>query len=142
MNSKNKNAVEQGQLPLVRNTLRTNIPVEVVAKQKTLLGAINLCITESGLEDKEIYLTLGIDPGHFSNLRKGTGHFPTEKIDPLMDLCGNEAPLIWLANKRNYGLVLLQSEAERRADELQEMLAAERLKNKTLIEAFHGRSFA
>ena len=59
-----------------------------------------------------------------------------------MDLCGNEAPLIWLANKRNYGLVLLQSEAERRAEQLQEMLAAERLKNKTLIEAFHGRSFA
>jgi len=139
MNSNNKNVVEQGQLPLARYAIKTVIPVEVVAKQKTLLGAINLCITESGLDDKEIYLTLGIDAGHFTNLRKGNGHFPTEKIDPLMDLCGNEAPLIWLANKRNYGLVLLKDEAERRAEEAERRAKEAEDKLKFLTQIMQGK---
>lgn len=139
MNSNNKNSVEQGQLPLARYVIKTVIPVELVMKQKTLLGAINLCITESGLDDKEIYLTLGIDAGHFSNLRKGTGHFPTEKIDPLMDLCGNEAPLIWLSTKRNYGLVLLKDEAERRAEEAERRAKEAEDKLKFLTQVMQGR---
>lgn len=139
MNSKIKSAIEQGQLPLTRNALKSDIPVDVVAKQKTFLGAVNLCITESGLEDKEIYLALDIDAGHFSHLRKGEGHFPINKLNDLCDLCGNEAPLQWFAHSRDYGLVMLQSEAERRAEELEKQLADERLKNRVLIEALHGK---
>jgi hypothetical protein len=93
-----------------------DLPVSLVMQQKTLLGAVNLCITQSGLEDKEIYLALEIDSGHFSNIRKGNGHFPTNKLNALCDLCGNEAPLIWWAHSRGKGLVLLVTEAERRAE--------------------------
>jgi hypothetical protein len=116
VNSKNYLPDEQGVLALSRKSNWVDLPVAMVEKQKSLLGAVNLCVTESGLEDKEIYMALGIDAGHFSNLRKGIGHFPTNKLDELCDLCGNEAPLIWWANKRGKGLVLLVSEAERRAN--------------------------
>jgi predicted XRE-type DNA-binding protein len=135
VNSNNKNAVEQGVLPLVRFVEQTALPIEVVAKQKSLLGAVNLCITESGLEDKEIYLALGIDAGHFSNLRKGKGNFPTDKLNDLCDLCGNEAPLQWWANSRGYGLVMLKSEAERRAEEAERRAkdAEDKLKFLTLV---------
>ncbi|MFD2271382.1 hypothetical protein ACFS07_10280 [Undibacterium arcticum] len=34
----------------------------------------------------------------------------------MMNLCGNEAPLAWLANSRGYELKLLKSEAERRVE--------------------------
>jgi predicted XRE-type DNA-binding protein len=108
-------SVEQGSLPLTRAADWIDLPTPMVMQQKTLLGAVNLCITQSGLEDKEIYLTLGIDAGHFSNIRKGVGHFPINKLNELCDLCGNEAPLIWWANSRGKGLVLLVTEAERRA---------------------------
>ncbi len=115
MRSNIKSQVEQGVLPLARNADWVDLPVELVMQQKSLLGAVNLCITQSGLEDKEIYLAPGIDAGHFSNIRKGVGHFPVNKLNDLCDLCGNEAPLIWWANSRGKGLVLLVTEAERRA---------------------------
>lgn len=113
MNSNALRQVEQGQLHLVRRVGKVVLPLELIVAQPSLLAAINLCITASGLEDKEIYLELGIDAGHFTNLRKGKGHFPTDKLNDLMDLCGNEAPLIWLANSRGQGLVQLKSETER-----------------------------
>lgn len=135
MRSNKLQSVEQGDLSLSRRTVWVDLPVDMVQKQKSLLGAVNLCITESGLEDKEIYLALGIDPGHFSNMRKGVGHFPTNKLNDLCDLCGNEAPLIWWANSRGKGLVLLVTEAERRAQaaESRAQDAEEKLRFLTLV---------
>ena len=139
MNSNNKNMVEQGVLALARTPLKSEIPTHVIAKQKTLLGAINLCIQESGLEDKEIYMALGIDAGHFSNLRKGTGHFPTNKLNDLCDLRGNEAPLQWWAHSRGYGLVMLKSEAERRADDAEKRAKEAEDKLRFLIQVTQGK---
>lgn len=57
-----------------------------------------------------------------------------------MDMCGNEAPLMWLANHRGYGLVVLQSEAEKRAENAELALRAEREKTKLLMEVLHGKA--
>lgn len=95
----------------------------------------------SGLEDKEIYAALGIDSGHFSNIRKGKSgvHFPTNKLDDLMTMCRNEIPLVWQALKRGKGLVLLETEAERQLrDERARRIHAEE-KVRTLQEAISGR---
>jgi hypothetical protein len=139
MASNNKNAVEQGSLPLARAVEWVDLPVETVMKQKTFMGAVNLCITESGLEDKEIYLALGIDSGHFSNIRKGVGHFPPNKLDDLCNLCGNDAPLIWWATKRGFGLVLLKSEAERRAEEAERRAKEAEEKLRFLTQVMQGK---
>lgn len=117
MNSIDLNAVVQAELPLSRRAMPVDVPLSMVMARKTLLGAINLCMDASGLDDKEIALALDIDAGHFANIRKGKGHFPPDKINALMNLCGNEAPVIWLANSRGYGLVMLKTEAERWAEE-------------------------
>jgi len=114
---------------------------DVIVRLPNLLSAINLCIDVSALEDKEIYVALGIDSGHFSNIRKGKPgvHFPTNKLDDLMTLCGNEIPLHWQALKRGKGLVLLETEAERQLrDERQRRIHAEE-KVRTLQEAISGR---
>jgi len=137
------NAVEQPALLLARSP-RTPAPeevsVEVIARKKDLLAAINLCIDVSGLDDKEIAISLGIDAGHFSNIRRGKAgcNFPLAKLDDLMTLCGNEIPLVWQALKRGKGLVLLQTEAEKQlhAAVARAEQAEERLK---YLEELHTR---
>lgn len=124
MRSRPMNAVDgQGALSLVRPREPVSIPDALVARQQCMLSAVVLCVQASGLEDKEVYLSLGIDAGHWSRIMKGDAHFPVNKLGDLMDLCGNEAPLIWLAQSRGKGLVLLKSEAERRIEELETKLA-------------------
>jgi hypothetical protein len=140
--SKNENAVEQGALMLSRAEPLIDVPVDSILARKSLLGAINLCIDLSGLENKEVYLPLGIDAGHFSNLRKGEGHFPTDKVNDLMDMCRNEVPLLWLAHRRGYGLVVLKSEAERRAEAAERRAQEAELKVRVLTEAISGRAAA
>jgi hypothetical protein len=120
MKSKTMMAVEQPELALTRKADHVDVPLSLVLKQPSLSSAIALCVQLSGLEDKEVYLTLGIDAGHWSRIMKGDAHFPVNKLSDLMDMCGNEAPLMWWSHSRGYGLVLLQSEAERRADAAEE----------------------
>jgi predicted XRE-type DNA-binding protein len=108
--------MEQGVLPLARSPRAVQeVTDEVISRKKDLMAAINLCIDISGLENKEIAIALGIDAGHFSNIRAGKTncHFPTNKLDDLMSLCGNEIPLQWQAMKRGKGLHMLESEAQR-----------------------------
>lgn len=78
-----------------------------------MMAAIKLCMQASGKSDKQICMHLKIDAGHWSNVMRGNGHFPPEKLNALMDFCGNEIPLTWLAWSRGKGLVMLESEAER-----------------------------
>jgi hypothetical protein len=117
MRSNKLKGIEQPELPLARQADFVDVPLDLVIKQPSLGSAISLCVQLSGLEDKEVYLSLGIDAGHWSRIMKGDAHFPVNKINNLMDMCGNEAPLMWLTHSRGYGLVLLKSEAERRAEE-------------------------
>mgnify|MGYP000120737825 CR=1 FL=1 len=139
MRSKRLTAVDQPQLALTRKVDRFNLALELVINQRTLLGAIALCVQMSGLEDKEVYMALGIDAGHWNRImKKGEAHFPVSKLSDLMDLCGNEAPLMWLAHHRGYGLVVLQSEAEKRAEAAELALRAEREKTKLLMEIVNG----
>lgn len=131
--------VEQGQLTLTRVPKMSDIPLDLVLKQRHLGSAIALCVQLSGLDDKEVYLTLGIDAGHWSRILKGDAHFPVNKLNDLMDICGNEAPLIWLSYSRGYALVLLQSEAERRAEMAEQALEKEREKSKMLMDILKNR---
>lgn len=132
-------AVEQGELPLARRTKKAIVPPELIVRQKTLCDAIALCKQMSGLQEKEIYLALDIDPSHWTRIMKGDAHFPTDKLNQFMDLCGNETPLMWLAHSRGYGLVVLKSESERRAEEAEKALAEEREKTRMLTEILKGK---
>lgn len=126
MRSKNLSTIEYPELPLARKAEKVDVPLDLIVRQPTLSSAIALCVQASGLEDKEVYLSLGIDAGHWSRIMKGDAHFPVNKLIDLMDLCGNEAPLTWLSNQRGYGLVLLKTEADRRIEDLENQLNRER----------------
>ena len=142
MKSDNLTGGVQPQLALSRRAIVTNIPIELVIAQKCLSSAIALCIQVAGLQESEVCLSLGIDSGHWTRIKKGDAHFPVNKLNDLMDLCGNQVPLTWLANSRGYGLVLLKSEAERQRDEAEHDLNVERQKNQMLMDLLKGKASA
>lgn len=117
---------EQHHLPLSRHANPVAVTAEMVGRQSSFLAAINLCVQLCGLDGKEIASALGIQQAQWSRIMSGEAHMPPDKINDLMDLCGNEAPLVWLANSRGYGLHLLRSEAERQRDEALTELAKAR----------------
>ena len=47
---------------------------------------------------------MSIDNGQFSRILDATSHFPTNRYVEFMETMGNDAPLIWLADKRGYVL--------------------------------------
>lgn len=130
----------QQHLPLSRRAASVVVTADMVEQQKSLLAAINLCVLLSGLDDKEVCSSLEIQPAQWSRIQNGDAHFPPNKLNDLMDLCGNEAPLLWLANARGYGLHLLKSEAERQRDEAQAELAAKERENALLRKLLMGKA--
>lgn len=142
MHSNIASAVEQGHLPLTRTPAQPDVSLDVIMQRKDFLGAINLCIDISGLDDKELYVSLGIDAGHWSNIRKGKPgtHFPTNKLQQLTEICGNKIPLIWWARINGLGLHMLESEAERQMRLADERARTWQQKYEVLAEVLQGRA--
>jgi hypothetical protein len=143
MKSSNLTAVDSPQIPLRLRRAVQAVDPRLVTAQPSMLGAIKLCISLGGFEsEKVVYGDLGIDAGHWSRIHRGEAHFPVDKLTQLMDLCGNEAPLIWLTNARGYEATSLrkrESETERALREAHEALDAERVRTRILTEALHGK---
>lgn len=128
------------ELPLSRRAIRADIPISLVHAQQSAASAFSLAVQASGLDDKEIYLSLGIDAGHFSRIKKGEAGFPPDKMRDFCALVGNIIYPEWIAYQVGCGLVMLKTEAERRADEAEKALAKEREVNKILKELLLGRA--
>lgn len=93
------------QVPLRLVRQPQAIDPSLVCAQPSLLNAVKLCIASAGFEkEKQVYDELEIDAGHWTRITRGDAHFPLEKLGELMDLCGNEAPLLWLLHSRGYDL--------------------------------------
>ncbi len=136
MRSKNLTTPDDGQLPLLvaPPPASVDIPDAVVAAQPSLLAAINLAISASGLEDKEIYLPLKIDPGHWTRIRQGGAHFPVNAMTALMQLCGNEVPLRWLALQHGYRLEPREDAKDAEIRALQARVAEQAMEIETLVK--------
>lgn len=93
------------------------LDVTTVSKQPTFTGSLILCQTLSGLEDKELCGKGGVinEAATWSRIKNGANNFPQDNLIKFMDLCGNEAPLIWLADRRGYQLTPKETEWERQA---------------------------
>lgn len=102
----------QLDLALGRRAKPADVSDAVVAAQPTKLAALMLCCHASGLEWKEIYGPLGIEPSHWTRITKGDAYFPNDLEHQLMTLCANEIPLRWDAFKRGYELKPLLSTLE------------------------------
>lgn len=106
-------APEQFDLPM--KPAMQKVDPALVARLPTMTAAIMMCQQIAGLDDKELCRALGIDAAKWSRIKTGQAHFPQERLQKLMDVCGNEVPLIWLALRRGYELKEVEDEWKRQA---------------------------
>lgn len=104
------------------------VRVDEVARKKSLGAAIELCAEVAGFGlDKELQQALGVDKAQFSRWHAGTEGVLWHKFARLMDVCGNEAPLLWMLHQRGYDLHSvrkLETETERKYREVVDENAA------------------
>lgn len=130
----------QGELALLRPAQQTTVPIELVRAQKTSAAAFTLACSVSGLEDKEIYLALDIDAGYFSNIKKGKA---TLQADLIAQFCGVVCNTIypeWQAYQVGCTLVMIKTEAERRAEEAEQRAKTAEAENKLMRQLLQGRA--
>lgn len=109
-----------------------SIPVPLaaseIAREKSLGGAIELCAKAGGYSyDKTLQNALGVDKAQLSRWQSGGEGIIWPKLQSLMDVCGNDAPVLWMLHQRNYDLSSLrhtESETERQNRLLREENAA------------------
>lgn len=101
------------ELPLARPPRNVAVPIELVRAKKTSGAAFTLACDTSGLDDKEIYLALGIDPGYFSNIKKSKATLQGDLVGQFCRVVGNRIYLEWLAYQDGCTLVEIESETQR-----------------------------
>lgn len=89
--------------------MQTGLPVEVdleaLKRQKTLGGAIALCAGLAGFElDKQLSSRLKVDKSQLSRWQSNSEGIMWPKLDLVMDVCGNDAPVLWQLHQRGYDL--------------------------------------
>lgn len=131
---------DQGELALARRPATGSIAIELVRAQKSAAQAFTLACSVSGLEDKEIYLALGIDAGYFTNIKKGKATLQADLHRPFCELVGNTIYVEWIAYQLGCTLVVIKTEAERRAEEAVKRAEAAEAENRLMRQLLAGRS--
>lgn len=117
-----------------------------VARECSLGGAISLCAKVAGLAPKQIQDALRSDRSQFSRWTDDKEGILWSKLRALMDLCGNDAPLLWMVWKSGFDLSAMrrqETELERElrvAKEWIKQLEEERRIERTFLsEVIAGR---
>lgn len=122
------------------------VTFQEIAREKTLGGAIGLCIKAAGFEPKEVMDAVRVDgkpldKAQWSRWESGGEGIIWPKFTALMDFCGNDAPLLWMNASRGYDLASMR----RRETELERELRLSREENaqlrhdkRVLVEALRG----
>lgn len=135
-------SIEQGELSLARAPNQITVPIEMIRAKKSSGAAFTLACDSSGLEDKEIYLALGIDAGYFSNIKKGKATLQGDLTAAFCTVVGNTIYPEWMAYQVGCTLVQIKTEAERRAEAAEARAAEAELKVRVLMETFAARGAA
>lgn len=129
-------ALEQADLPLSRKPQQVVIPAEMIRAKKTKGAAFTLACDASGLDDKEIAGSMNppLDAGTFSRLKSGMNTLDADRMSEFCRVVGNSVYPEWLAYQVGCTLVMIKTEAERRAEEALQKLAQAEAENKLMRE--------
>jgi len=119
------------------------VSYQELARKKTLGGAMSLCIEAAGFEPKEIISLLKGDKAQVSRWVNDQEGILWEKLEKVMDHCGNDAPLLWMLLNRGYDLRSLrkkETETEQQLREARERIAALEHERQILVNAMHGKA--
>jgi hypothetical protein len=88
--------------------ITVEVPVSEVVRKPTLGKAIEYCAELAGYSyDKELERALNergvkVDNTQLTRWRQGAEGIKWEKFAGLMDVCGNDAPLLWMLHARGF----------------------------------------
>lgn len=134
-------ALAQADLPLARKPHQVAIPVEMIQTRKTKGAAFTLACDASGLDDKEIAGAMNppLDAGTFSRLKSGTNTLDGDRVAEFCRVVGNTVYPEWQAYQVVCTLVMIKTEAERRAEDALQKLAQAEAENKLMRQLLQGR---
>jgi hypothetical protein len=96
--------------------------IQIIKRRRGFVSAWNFAQEFSGLEDKEVYVPLGIDASHWNKIGNGSASPPGRVFNAYLDLVRNEIPLIWWAESRGWDWTTIRrhrSNEQRRIAELE-----------------------
>ncbi len=129
--------MKQQQIPIQYPTDPAEL-LRDVARKQTLGDAIKVCAELAGYEmDKQLQDDLGVDKGQLSRWQSNTEGIMWAKLEKLMDLCGNDAPLFWMLHRRGWDLRSIrkiESETQRQLREANERIRELETKYQNVIE--------
>jgi hypothetical protein len=129
--------------------ISVEVPVSEVVRKPSLGKAIEYCAELAGYAyDKELEKALNqhgvkVDNTQLTRWRQGAEGIKWDKFCGLMDVCGNDAPLLWMLHARGYDLSSLrkqESETEKLLRIEREARAKAEEKVRLLTEVISGRS--
>lgn len=123
--------------------LQAPVTPQEVMREKSLGGAIDLCVKAAGKEPKELQIVTRSDKAQWSRWTSGAEGIVWPKFRALMDECGNHAPVLWMLHDLGYDLTSLrmrESETERKLREAEERAHAAEQKVRILTEVMNGRA--
>lgn len=130
----------QAELPLSRAPASMSIPIELIRAKRSKGAAVALACDVSGLDDKEIYIPLGIDKALFSRMKSGSANLDCDHIAQFCRIVGNRIYPEWLAYQVGCQLQEIESETARQLRVAREQLDAERAENALLRQLVQGRA--
>lgn len=86
----------------------SDVTASEISRETSLGGAIDLCAKVAGLEPKQVVADLKMDKAQWSRWTSGQEGVIWPKLQAVMDLCGNDAPLLWMMQARGYDLSSLR----------------------------------
>jgi len=122
--------------------IQIEVPLSEVTRKATLGKAIEYCAELAGydygkeLEEALRKHGLKCDETQLTRWKKGDEGIRVEKFFALMDVCGNDAPLLWMLHARGYDLASVR----RRESELERENRLLREENNALLRALQGRA--
>lgn len=124
--------------------LPIHVRPEEVARKSTLGSAIELCAELGGHAlDKTLQTELGVDKAQFSRWQSGGEGIMWEKLERLMDVCGNDAPLLWMNHRRGWDIAAmrkLQTETEKELERERNLRLDAEDKIRFLTQVVQGRA--
>lgn len=117
--------------------LSIEVPLSEVMRKPSLGKAIEYCAELAGYSyDKELERALNtrgvkVDNTQLTRWKQGAEGVKWEKFAGLMDVCGNDAPLLWMVHARGWDIHAMR----RRESELQRELRLAREENRALRRA-------
>lgn len=118
----------QAALPIV------TVNAAEVARKASLGAAIDLCAELGGYVPKQVTAELGLDKAQWSRWTSNQEGVNWPKLVALMDLAGNDAPLLWMCHARGYDLHAMR----KRETELERQNRLLREENEALRRVVRG----